>query len=328
MDRKLVVSSSPHIRTKEDTSYIMKQVLLALLPATVAGLYYFRLQGLITILACVIGAVASEWIYCKLTKKKNSISDCSAIVTGLLLAFNVPAGLPVWMCVFGAVFSIIVVKMIFGGIGHNFLNPALAGRAFLLASFPVAMTTWLIPGSNPDAVTGATPLNFMKLAGPEGAGNAATAVSRLHEANISLMDMFIGNTGGTVGETCAILLILGGVYLVYKGIISYVMPVVYVGIVFAFSFIFGGFNIEFALYQALAGGLLLGGIFMLTDYTTSPMTTKGQIIYAAIAAIIASCIRLYGGYPEGVSYSILFANCLVPLIDKYVTRRVFGEVRK
>lgn len=328
MEKKLIVSSSPHIRAKEDTAYIMKQVLLALLPATIAGLYYFRLQGLITILACVIGSVASEWIYCKITKKKNSIYDCSAVVTGLLLAFNVPAGLPVWMCVFGAVFSIIVVKMIFGGIGHNFLNPALAGRAFLLASFPVAMTTWLVPGANPDAVTGATPLSYMKLAGAEGAGNAANAIAKLHEAHISIWDMFIGNTGGTVGETCAILLILGGVYLVYKGIISYVMPVTYVGIAFVFTFLFGGFNIEFALYQSMAGGLLLGGIFMLTDYTTSPMTKKGQIIYAAIAAVIASCIRLYGGYPEGVSYSILFANCLVPLIDKYVKRRVFGEVRK
>ena len=328
MDNKLVVSSSPHIRAKEDTSYIMKQVLLALLPATLAGLYYFRVKGLITILACVLGAVISEWAYCKITNKKSTLRDCSAVVTGLLLAFNVPAGLPVWMCVFGSVFSIIVVKMIFGGIGQNFLNPALAGRAFLLASFPVAMTTWLVPGANPDAVTGATPLSYMKLAGAEGAGNAAAAVAKLHEAHIGLVDMLIGNRGGTVGETCAILLILGGVYLVYKGIISYVMPVTYVGVTFLFTFIFGGFNIEFALFQSMAGGLLIGGIFMLTDYTTSPMTRKGQIIYAVIAAVIASCIRLYGGYPEGVSYSILFANCLVPLIDKYVKRRVFGEVRK
>ena len=327
MDKKLIVSSSPHIRCKEDTSYIMKQVLIALLPATLAGLYYFRVRGLVTILACVIGAVGSEWLYCKIAKRKSSIGDFSAVVTGLLLAFNVPAGLPVWMCVLGAVFSIVVVKMIFGGIGANFLNPALAGRAFLLASFPVAMTTWVAPKVS-DAVTTATPLSFMKLAGAEGMGTPAQAIEKLHSAHISIMDMFIGNIGGTVGETCAILLILGGIYLVYKGIISYVMPVVYVGIVFVLTFLLGGFNIEFAVYQALAGGLLLGGIFMLTDYTTSPMTKKGQIIYAAIAAVIATCIRLYGGYPEGVSYSILFANCLVPLIDKYVKNRVFGEVRK
>lgn len=328
MDNKLIVSSSPHIRSKEDTSYIMKQVLIALLPATVAGLYYFRMSGLVTILACVIGAVGSEWAYCKITKKKSTINDLSAVVTGLLLAFNVPAGLPVWMCVLGSIFSIVVVKMLFGGIGFNFLNPALAGRAFLLASFPVAMTTWLAPGSNPDAMTSATPLSYMKLSGAEGMGTASGAVDKLHDAGISIGQMFMGNIGGTVGETCALLLIIGGIYLIYKGIISYVMPVTYIGLVFVLTFLLGGFNAEFALYQTLAGGLLLGGMFMLTDYTTSPMTKKGQIIYAAIAAIIATSIRLYGGYPEGVSYSILFANCLVPLIDKYVHNRVFGEVRK
>ncbi len=327
MDKKLIVSSSPHIRSKEDTSYIMKQVLIALLPATLAGLYYFRVRGLVTILACVIGAVGSEWLYCKITKKKSTINDLSAVVTGLLLAFNVPAGLPVWMCVLGAVFSIVVVKMIFGGIGCNFLNPALAGRAFLLASFPVAMTTWIAPKAA-DAVTTATPLSYMKLAGAEGMATASSAVEKLHGANISILDMFVGNIGGTVGETCAVLLIIGGIYLVYKGIISYVMPVTYIGLVFVLTLLLGGFNGEFAVYQLFAGGLLLGGIFMLTDYTTSPMTKKGQIIYAAIAAVIATCIRLYGGYPEGVSYSILFANCLVPLIDKYVHNRVFGEVRK
>ena len=324
MNEKLIVSSSPHIRTNEDTTYIMKQVILALLPATAAGIYYFRVQGLITILACVIGAVGSEWLYCKITKKRSTVGDLSAVVTGLLLAFNVPAGFPVWMCIFGSVFAIIVVKMVFGGIGFNFLNPALAGRAFLLASFPVAMTTWLKPGTNPDAVTAATPLSYLKLAG----GTSADAVGRIHEAGISLGQMFMGNIGGTIGETCSLLIILGGVYLIYKGIISYIMPAVYIVLVVVLSFIFGGFNAEFAMYQALAGGLLLGGFFMLTDYTTSPMTKKGQIIYAAIAAVIATCIRLFGGYPEGVSYSILFANCLVPLIDKYVNNRVFGEVRK
>ncbi|WP_180946845.1 RnfABCDGE type electron transport complex subunit D [Peptostreptococcus faecalis] len=327
MNNKLVVSSSPHIRTKEDTSYIMKQVLIALLPATIAGVYFFRARGLITILACVIGAVVSEWAYCKITKKKTTIGDLSAVVTGLLLAFNVPAGLPIWMCVAGSVFSIVVVKMLFGGIGFNFLNPALAGRAFLLASFPVAMTTWIKPGSNVDATTVATPLSFMKLSGAEGS-TATKAIEGLQSAGISISDMFMGNIGGTVGETCAVLLILGGVYLIYKGIISYVMPVTYIAIVIILTFLLGGFNVEFAIYQALAGGLLLGGFFMLTDYTTSPMTVKGQVIYAAIAAVIATCIRLFGGYPEGVSYSILFANCLVPLIDKYVNNRVFGEVRK
>ncbi|WAW14305.1 RnfABCDGE type electron transport complex subunit D [Peptostreptococcus equinus] len=328
MNNKWIVSSSPHIRTNEDTSYIMKQVLIALLPATIAGLYYFRVRGAITIIACILGAVLSEFLYCKITKKESTINDLSAVVTGLLLAFNVPAGLPIWMCVFGAIFSIIVVKMLFGGIGFNFLNPALAGRAFLLASFPVAMTTWVKPGANADAITAATPLSYMKLGGSEGAGSAANALNHLHQANISLSDMFLGNIGGTIGETCTVLLLIGGVYLVYKGIISYVMPVTYIVLATVLTFLFGGMNFEFALYQACAGGLFLGGIFMLTDYTTSPMTKKGQIIYASIAAILAVCIRLFGGYPEGVSYSILFANCLVPLIDKYVNNRVFGEVRK
>lgn len=326
MNSNLIVSSSPHIRTKEDTSYIMKQVIIALLPATLAGIYYFRVQGLITILACVIGCVASEWAYCKIVKKPATIKDLSAVITGLLLSFNVPAGLPIWMCIVGSIFAIIIVKMLFGGIGFNFLNPALAGRAFLLASFPVAMTTWPKPGA--DAMTVATPLSYMKLAGAEGMGNAADAVTKLHGAHISIMDMFLGNIGGTVGETCALLILIGGIYLVYKGVISYIMPVTYIVLIFLFALIFGGFNFEFAMYQVLAGGVFLGGIFMLTDYTTSPMTKKGQIIYAAIAALIASLIRLYGGYPEGVSYSILIANCLVPLIDKYVHNRVFGEVRK
>nr|UWI51182.1 RnfABCDGE type electron transport complex subunit D [Clostridioides difficile] len=325
MENKLIVSSSPHVRSNEDTSYIMKQVIIALLPAAVAGVYFFRLNALSAMFFCILGTVGTEFLYQKLMKHKSTIGDFSAVVTGLLLAFNVPASLPWWMCLVGGIFAILVVKMVFGGIGCNFVNPALAARAFLLASFPVAMTAWTQPGvnwigKNLDAVTTATPLSFLK--------NGAAGLADLSSNGISLADMMIGNIGGCIGETSAILLLLGGVYLMYKGIINYVIPVFYIATVFILTFLLGGFDINFAIYQLFAGGLMLGGFFMLTDYTTSPMTKKGQIIYAVLAGLITTVIRMYGGYPEGVSYSILLVNCLAPLIDKFVRNRVFGEVAK
>lgn len=326
MDNKLIVSSSPHVRSSEDTSYIMKQVIIALLPAALAGVYFFRLSAINVIFWCILGSVGFEWLYQKISKKESTIGDFSAVVTGLLLAFNVPASLPWWMCLAGSAFAIIVVKMVFGGIGNNFVNPALAARAFLLASFPVAMTSWTQTGvnwvnqGNIDVVTTATPLSFLK-AGPQG-------IEVINGNGTSLFDMFIGNIGGCIGETSAILLILGGVYLMYKGIINYVIPVFYIGTVSILMFLLGGFNFEFVIYQMAAGGLMLGAFFMLTDYTTSPMTKKGQIIYAVVAGVITTVIRLYGGYPEGVSYSILFVNVMTPLIDKYTKTKVFGEVSK
>lgn len=326
MENKLIVSSSPHIRSNEDTSYIMKQVTIALLPAAVAGIYFFRLSALSAMFFCILGTVGSEFLYQKFMKKESTIGDYSAVVTGLLLAFNVPASLPWWMCLLGGAFAIIVVKMVFGGIGNNFLNPALAARAFLLASFPVAMTAWSAPkatnwiGSNIDAVSTATPLSFLK--------QGADGVSAITQSGVSLTDLIIGNIGGCIGETSAILLILGGIYLMYKGIINYVIPVVYIVTVFILTFLFSGFNITFAVYQLFAGGLMLGAFFMLTDYTTSPMTKKAQIIYAVVAGVLTTVIRMYGGYPEGVSYSILLVNVLTPLLDKFVKNRVFGEVAK
>lgn len=326
MDNKLIVSSSPHVRSNEDTPYIMKQVIIALLPAVLAGVYFFRLSAINVMFWCILGSVGFEWLYQKLTKQESTIGDFSAVVTGLLIAFNVPASLPWWMCLAGSAFAIIVVKMVFGGIGNNFVNPALAARAFLLASFPVAMTTWTKTGvnwvssGNIDAVTTATPLSFLK-AGPQG-------IQNLTDSGTSLFNMFTGNIGGCIGETSAILLMLGGLYLMYKGIINYVIPVFYIGTVAILMFILGGFNFEFVMYQMVAGGLMLGAFFMLTDYTTSPMTKKGQIIYAITAGVITTVIRLYGGYPEGVSYSILFVNVMTPLIDKYTRPKVFGEVAK
>ncbi|SCH34364.1 MULTISPECIES: RnfABCDGE type electron transport complex subunit D [unclassified Romboutsia] len=331
MEKKLIVSSSPHVRSNEDTSYIMKQVLIALIPAAVAGLYFFRLNALSAMFFCILGSVGSEYIYQRITKQESTIGDFSAVVTGLLLAFNIPASLPWWMCLAGGVFAIVVVKMVFGGIGNNFLNPALAARAFLLASFPVAMTSWTKPGaiewinsSNIDAVSTATPLNFLK--------SGVSGIADLASNKISLTDMMIGNIGGCIGETCAILILLGGVYLIYKGIIDYIIPVFYIVTVFILTLLLscfvGGFSFNFAIYELFAGGLMLGGFFMLTDYTTSPMTRKGQIIYAILAGTITTVIRLFGGYPEGVSYSILLANVATPLIDKYISNRVFGEVSK
>ena len=326
MENKLIVSSSPHVRTNKDTSYIMKQVVIALLPATLAALFFFRLSALNVIFFCVTGSVGAEFVCQKISKQESTIGDFSAVVTGLLLAFNGPASLPWWMCLLGAAFAIIVVKMVFGGIGNNFVNPALAARAFLLASFPVAMTLWTRTGvnwvssGNIDAYTTATPLSFLK-AGSNG-------VSSLADSGISISNMLIGNIGGCIGETSAVLIILGGLYLMYKGIINYVIPTFYICTVAILMFILGGFNFTFVIYELLAGGLMLGAFFMLTDYTTSPMTKKGQIIYAVLAGLITTVIRLYGGYPEGVSYSILLVNIMTPLIDKYTKTKVFGEVSK
>lgn len=326
MENKLIVSSSPNVRTNKDTSYIMKQVVIALLPATLAALFFFRLSALNVIFFCVTGSVGAEFLCQKISKQESTIGDFSAVVTGLLLAFNVPASLPWWMCLLGAAFAIIVVKMVFGGIGNNFVNPALAARAFLLASFPVAMTLWTRTGvnwvssENIDAYTTATPLSFLK-AGSNG-------VSSLADSGISISNMLIGNIGGCIGETSAVLIILGGLYLMYKGIINYVIPTFYICTVAILMFILGGFNFIFVIYELLAGGLMLGAFFMLTDYTTSPMTKKGQIIYAVLAGLITTVIRLYGGYPEGVSYSILLVNIMTPLIDKYTKTKVFGEVSK
>lgn len=326
MDNKFIVSSSPHVRSNQDTPYIMKQVVIALLPAALAGVYFFRLSAINVMFWCILGCVGFEWLFQKLAKKESTIGDFSAVVTGLLLAFNVPASLPWWMCLAGSAFAIIVVKIVFGGIGNNFINPALGARAFLLASFPVAMTAWTKTGINwvssgkIDAFTTATPLAALKV-GVEG-------INILNNSGVTVFDMFIGNIGGCIGETSALLLILGGIYLIGKGIINYIIPVCYIATVSILMFILGGFNFEFMMYQMVAGGLMLGAFFMLTDYTTSPMTKKGQVIYAIVAGIITTVIRLYGGYPEGVSYSILFVNVMTPLIDKYTRPRVFGEVNK
>ena len=310
---KLTLSSSPHIQTNENVTTVMRDVIIALLPATIAAIYYFRFGAIVNILVAVLGAVAAEYLIQKLMKKPITIKYYSAAVTGLLLAFNVPSTLPWWMTLIGSVFAIAVVKQLFGGLGHNFMNPALAARAVLLASWPVEMTSWVTTGA--DAVATATPLAVIK-----GAEAGATSAS--------MFDLLIGNVGGCIGETSAILLIIGGIYLIYRGVITYVIPTYYIGTVAVLTFIFSGFDISMLSYNILAGGLILGAFFMATDYTTSPVSKKGQIIYAIGCGLLTAVIRYYGGYPEGVSYSILLMNVATPLIDKYISPRVFGEVAK
>ncbi|MFU0825296.1 RnfABCDGE type electron transport complex subunit D [Clostridium sp.] len=307
-ERMYTVSSSPHIRDNNSVQSIMRDVIIALLPATAAGIYYFKLSAFLVVLTSVIACVASEFVWCKVTKSPNTTKDLSAVVTGMLLAFNVPPTLPLWMIVVGSVFTMIVVKALFGGIGQNIVNPALAGRAFLLASYPVAMTTWTNPV---DGVTGATPLAILK--GAEATGAALPSIGQA----------FMGQIGGCIGETSALALLIGFAYLLYRRVITWHIPVVYIGTVFVLGMIMGRSPLG-GLYEIMAGGLMLGAIFMATDYTTSPMTTKGQVVFALGCGILTSIIRQFGGYPEGVSYSILIMNLIVPLIDRKFRPRVFG----
>lgn len=308
-----VVSGTPHVRSKESIQSIMRDVIIALVPATAAGIYYFGLRALILIVAAIISAVFFEWLYEKITKKPVTINDLSAVVTGLLLAMNLPASAPVWVAIVGSAFAIIFAKQLFGGLGQNFINPALAGRAFLLASYPTEMTTWVVPnGLAADAATYATPLAQLK----NGALDA------------SLKQLVIGQVGGTIGETCAIALIIGGIYLLYKHVISWKIPVIYIATVFILFAVIGRHGMHMPLQEIFAGGVMLGGIFMATDYASSPVTPKGQVIFAVGAGLLTYLIRTFGGYPEGVSYSILIMNCCVPLIERFTEPTIFGALPK
>lgn len=310
-----VVSGTPHVRSKESIQSIMRDVIIALVPATAAGIYYFGMKALILIVAAIISAVFFEWLYEKLMKKPVTISDLSAVVTGILLAMNLPVAAPVWVPVVGSAFAIIFAKQIFGGLGQNFINPALAGRAFLLASYPTEMTTWTAPTglSGVDAVAVATPLAELK------AGSLPTA---------SLSDLVLGNVGGCLGETCAIALIIGGLYLLYKHVISWRIPVFYIATVFVLFAVIGRNGVRLPLQEIFAGGVMLGGIFMATDYASSPVTPKGQVIFAIGAGLLTYLIRTFGGYPEGVSYSILIMNLCVPLIERVTEPTIFGALPK
>ena len=320
---KLIASSSPHIRSNEDTRSIMLDVIIALLPAMGWSIYCFGIKALVLTLVSVVSCVFFEWAYRKLMKKSCMVGDLSAVVTGMLLSFVCPVDLPWWVIIIGAFFSIVVVKQLYGGIGCNFLNPALAGRAFLLASYATAMTTWAIPKIRPDVTSSATPMAIMK----EGTEEAFTTLM----SNYSIGDMFIGKVGGSLGEVSALCLLVGGIYLLIRKVISWQIPVAYIGTVAVLTLIAapaGMDNVQYMLYNVFGGGLMLGAIFMATDYATSPVTKPGQLIFGIGCGLLTCFIRRFGSYPEGVCYSILIMNCTTWLLDKYIRPTIYGAVKK
>ena len=309
-DKLFNVSVSPHIKSKETVSTVMRDVLIALLPATIAGIIFFGIQAALVVLVGVGSAMLSEYLFNKITGRPNTLKNLSAAVTGLLLALNMPVSIPLWMVAVGSAFAIIIVKCVFGGIGQNIMNPALAARAFLLAAYPSQMTHWTL-----DGVTKATPLAVLR------AGSGSIP---------DLGNLFIGNgVAGCIGEVSALALLIGAAYLLYRKVISWHIPVAYIGTVLVFTTVLGrnGFMSGNGLQEILLGGLMLGAFFMATDYTTSPTTKKGQLILGIGCGVLTSIIRLYGGYAEGVSYSILIMNLLVPTIDKWTRPRVFGGAK-
>lgn len=301
------VSSNPHIRSRTTTSNIMMWVVIALLPATGFGIYNFGLDALIIILLSVATCVLTEFIYEKAMHKPVTIGDYSAVVTGLLLALNLPSTVPWWVPIIGGVFAIIMVKQIFGGLGQNFMNPALGARCFLMISFPALMTNFIT-----DTYTGATPLADLK-----------------NGVEVNVMDMIIGRTGGTIGETSMIAIVIGAMILFAVGVIDYVIPFTYILTFALFVAIFGGygFNMSYISAHLAGGGLMLGAFFMATDYVTCPITPKGRVIYGVILGLLTGIFRILGSNAEGVSYAIIISNLLVPLIEKYTIPRAFG-IRK
>lgn len=325
--KKLVVGASPHFRSGTTTTQIMLDVIIAMIPALVASVILFGIRSLVLTVVSVISCVVFEYLARKVMKRHNTIGDLSAVVTGMLLAFNLPSTMPAWMVVIGAFTAIVIAKQFFGGIGNNFVNPALIGRIVLMASYPSQIGNFVAPFSHKesvDAVTTATPLAQMTTVySAEDMGVA------LDGAGLpSLLQMFLGVKGGCLGEVCILALIIGFVYLVIRKVISPVIPLVYVGTVAVAMLIAGKGDFEFMAYQLMAGGLVLGAVFMATDYTTSPVSFKGKIIYAIGCGLLTSLIRIFGSLPEGVSFSIIIMNILVPHIEHFTTARPFGEVKE
>ncbi len=311
MESKLIMSSSPHIHTSTTTTRIMLDVIIALLPPTAVGVYFFGVRAAALVAVAVLSAVLAEWIFEKITKKKNTVGDLSAVVTGLLLALNVSPLMPFWMVVIGSGFAIIIVKQMFGGLGKNFVNPALGARCFMLIAWTGAMTTFKEPLC--DAVSSATPLAVMK--------DAIAAPMP------TMLDCFIGNMPGTIGEVSAIALIIGFIYLLIRGVVSVKIPAMYILTFAVLTFFFGKqqMDITYLLYQLLTGGLLLGAFFMATDYATTPTTSLGMLIFGAGCGVLTFLIRRFGGYPEGVSFSILLMNLVSPLLERYTVPKSFGN---
>ena len=320
--KKLVVSTSPHARSSRTTTGIMLDVIIALIPAVVMSAVYFGSRALVLTAVTTLTAVLAEYCCRKVMKRSNTLTDLSAIVTGVILALNLPATLPLWMAAIGSIIAIVVVKQMFGGLGQNFVNPAITARIILMVSFPTAMARWIAPFESAwsaDAVTAATPM--AQLAGTHGNLSAVEGLP-------SLMDMFLGKTGGSMGEVCALALLAGGIYLMIRRVISPTIPLVFIGTVAVCSLIYGKGSLTFTAYEILGGGLFLGAFFMATDYTTSPLTFKGKIIFALGCGLITSLIRLFGSLPEGVSFSIILMNILVPHIERLTHPKVFGEVKE
>lgn len=306
---KFRVSTAPHIRTNDTTRSIMRDVLIALCPALAAGVYFFGIRALVVTAICVASSVASEYLFQLAAKRKSTIGDFSAAVTGMLLGLSLPVTAPWWMCIIGSVVAIVLVKQLFGGIGDNFLNPALAARAVLLASWPTRMSAAAYVNPNYfgsiDAVTTATPL----------AGGEA-----------SLLQLLLGDIPGSIGEICKVAIVLGFIYLLFRHVISWHVPTIIMLSASLLTWAFVGGGIETPIRTLLSGGLMFAAVFMATDYTTSPMTAVGQIIYALGIGLLIAVIRCFAGYPEGVTYAILFMNIVTPLIDKYIKPRIYGDV--
>lgn len=306
MGKLFNVSSSPHVRSKHTTQGLMVDVAIAMLPASIYGVWTFGMHALLVLIATVLSCVASEYVFEKVMKKPITVSDGSALVTGMILALNMPPQIPIWMPCIGGVFAIVVVKQLYGGLGQNFMNPALAARCFLLISFAGKMTTFTEPHS--DAVAGATPMALLK-AGEQ----------------VDVAAMFIGNIPGTIGETSVIALLIGAAYLVARKVISLRIPVIYIATVAVFAAICSGFDMTYVAAHICGGGLIFGAFFMATDYVTSPITPKGQIVFGICLGLLTALFRIFGGSAEGVSYAIIFCNILVPLIEKYTLPTAFGK---
>ena len=342
-EKLFLSSSSPHVHDSDSIPKIMWTVNVAMIPALIMAFYFFGPKALWITALAVVSAVLTEGLIYKLAQKPARIQDGSAVITGILLAFNLPASVPWWMPVVGSVFAIAIVKALFGGLGNNILNPALAARAFLLASWPVEMTaSWVAPRegtiSGINGITGATPLNLLKqsakvIASPENFEPSQVQAAQNAIANLSssYTNLLIGNVGGCIGETSVIALLIGALIMFYRHAISWHIPFTYIGTVAIFSWVFGGSEGLFTgnwIFHVLSGGLILGAFYMATDMVTSPVSHRGQIIFGVGCGILTVTIRIWGGYPEGVSYAIILMNLAVPLIDRYTVPRVFGEVPK
>ncbi len=304
------VSSSSHVRDKDTSARIMLYVIIALMPASVFGVINFGIRALVLILVCVAVCVASEWVFEKLIHKKSTINDFSAVVTGLLLALNLPHTLPIWQAVLGSVFAIVIVKMLFGGLGQNFMNPALGARCFLLVSFAGTMTSYTY-----DGVTGATPLALLKSGEYE---------------YVDTMKMFLGTTAGTIGETSVVAILIGAIILIMLGVIDLKIPASYIISFTVFILLFNGngFEVDYLTAQLCGGGLMLGAFLRATDYVTSPITPMGKIIFGVLLGILTGLFRLFGANAEGVSFAIILGNLLVPIIEKFTIPRAFGQKKE